>query len=755
MQTFAKKQNQPQQPASSRLAQPDVATPERNHREHPAEYLWREIGSQAVQRTLQTDAGEHEAELTATVSPLVGQDFSRIPIHPPIAGVIQTKLAINKPGDVYEQEADRVAEQMMRIASPGNGTRPTTRPSPPLVQRRVSETSDGVTDAPPIVHEVLASSGQPLDAVTRSLMEPRFGHDFSRVRVHSGAAAKQSAQDLDARAYTVGYNIVFNSGGFAPRTDEGQRLLAHELTHVIQQSPSPQSLILMRTPNTPTDVSNKPPVPKPGHTPFNFISESPALGNWNLSVKEMLEREFKTKFATFEEAQEHFRQYLRSLPSDSAREDFADRMRDRARKAFFRQEARNPSYAYDSEDIRRMRNGAAPSGEMQLEHMEEVKSKNRGGTLIQGHPERALDPANIYITEGGPGGTAPLGTKHAEKQRTIEAAKKTSREIRDKTSKATDQGEHANQPAENKPGTSSSKGTPSSPAASENKAGKSVGSSKKSGSNIDLLDFPPDGEGPIAGRFKDGSTIRTLTTTVTTLTTAISLGTNTDISALGWVESHFDSEIDEAAKELQSKYPEVATLRSESGLDQFARAYDASISQLNAPSNALVLAEVGVLAVSEKDREAYIRSVRQYFANTGGGQGRWQNYLDAGSAYTEAIFNLQERLGDAPWELPKITADIDRRASVLLRAGNQMEQVFYSLMQSPAIAIPVVYYELFELEHVANVLKNLGARLNGLSAQINSRANDYQRLWDQLQASLNKVSKETEKLANRYHMKAP
>ena len=67
-------------------------------------------------------------------------------------------------------------------------------------------------------------------------MEQRFGHDFSRVRVHSGAAAEQSARDVNANAYTVGHNIVFGAGRFAPGTHEGRRLIAHELTHVVQQS---------------------------------------------------------------------------------------------------------------------------------------------------------------------------------------------------------------------------------------------------------------------------------------------------------------------------------------------------------------------------------------------------------------------------------------------------------------------------------------------------------------------------------------
>src|SRR5579885_3624551 len=86
--------------------------------------------------------------------------------------------------------------------------------------------------APPIVHDVLRSSGRPLDPGTRAFMEPRFGYDFSRVRVHSDVRAAQSAEAVNAQAYTVGSNIVFggNHGGPA-----NQRLLAHELAHVVQQ----------------------------------------------------------------------------------------------------------------------------------------------------------------------------------------------------------------------------------------------------------------------------------------------------------------------------------------------------------------------------------------------------------------------------------------------------------------------------------------------------------------------------------------
>lgn len=175
---------------------------------------------------------------------------------------IQTKLKINKPGDIYEQEADRVAEQVMRMPYPVPQSSVNSRPEGLSIQsagrypeKNIPQKKDDVKEeeivqmkrgsppcaagslpfVPPIVHEVLSSPGYPLDQATRAYMEPRFGHDFGRVKVHSGAAAEQSARDVKAHAYTIGHNMVFGAGRFAPGMHEGRLLIAHELAHVVQQ----------------------------------------------------------------------------------------------------------------------------------------------------------------------------------------------------------------------------------------------------------------------------------------------------------------------------------------------------------------------------------------------------------------------------------------------------------------------------------------------------------------------------------------
>jgi hypothetical protein len=102
------------------------------------------------------------------------------------------------------------------------------------IQRRATGAS-GPALAPPIVHAALSGPGQPLDAGARAALEPRLGHDFGRVRVHADAMAAESARAVNAAAFTVGRQIVFAAGRYAPGTAEGRRLLAHELAHVAQQ----------------------------------------------------------------------------------------------------------------------------------------------------------------------------------------------------------------------------------------------------------------------------------------------------------------------------------------------------------------------------------------------------------------------------------------------------------------------------------------------------------------------------------------
>lgn len=170
---------------------------------------------------------------------------------------IQTKLKISQPEDEHEQEADRVADQVMRMPDPGanldrtEGLTQALQPSPgrphllrkcgdceaeEQLQRKEIRGGSVLTGAG--VEEL--GGGQPLSPVERSFFEPRFNRDFGHVRIHTDTPAAESAKSVDARAYTVSRNVVFGAGQYAPETADGKKLLAHELAHVLQAEGHPR-----------------------------------------------------------------------------------------------------------------------------------------------------------------------------------------------------------------------------------------------------------------------------------------------------------------------------------------------------------------------------------------------------------------------------------------------------------------------------------------------------------------------------------
>ncbi|MCX6674687.1 MAG: DUF4157 domain-containing protein [Methanothrix sp.] len=249
------------------LLRPARRGPENSTAEHaigPVPVGLRPLGNQAVQRMLRS-------------------------------GIIQAKLVVNEPGDKYEQEADRIAEQVMSMPEPA-AQKQVQRACPECeeeVQRQPEEEEEEKIQAKPIAEQItplvlrqtepdkeeeetvqaqrdevqrqeepeeeevavqkkgpgggavgrgleaqirsLKGSGQPLSPHVRGFFEPRFGQDFGQVRVHTDARAAEAARAVNARAFTVGRNVVLGEEEYVPETVAGRRLLAHELTHIIQQ----------------------------------------------------------------------------------------------------------------------------------------------------------------------------------------------------------------------------------------------------------------------------------------------------------------------------------------------------------------------------------------------------------------------------------------------------------------------------------------------------------------------------------------
>ena len=181
----------------------------------------------------------------------------RHPDHVAGRPFFQAKLAINKPGDQFEKEADAMANKVIRMEAPAIGAKPMPLKSVQRkcaeceeempIQRKESNREEATADR--TLEDYLGNlngSGQSLSSELRNFYEPRFGYDFSNVKVHTDSTAARSAQSVNALAYTSGNHIVFKDGHYDPYSAGGRQLLAHELTHVVQQSQSSMAKSIQR-----------------------------------------------------------------------------------------------------------------------------------------------------------------------------------------------------------------------------------------------------------------------------------------------------------------------------------------------------------------------------------------------------------------------------------------------------------------------------------------------------------------------------
>jgi len=183
---------------------------------------------------------------------------------------VQTSMTVSTPGDAYELEADQVAEQVMTMTSTpaappqdGGADDPNTPPAIRRYVQRATQEDVGGKQVDAGMDDKISQatrSGSPLPSGEKQFFESRMGVDLSNVTVHTDDQASQTAQDLSARAYTVGSSIAFNKGEYKPGTTDGRRLLAHELTHVVQQGgagakPAAQTKRIARAEQEPGAIS--------------------------------------------------------------------------------------------------------------------------------------------------------------------------------------------------------------------------------------------------------------------------------------------------------------------------------------------------------------------------------------------------------------------------------------------------------------------------------------------------------------------
>ncbi len=239
--------SQPSTPRTIRIAASTAAHGDRTNSYGGAQDaiadLHRAVGNRAVQRLLGAGTAERADSGRISRENLMLRDYANA--LPPA----RSASARSPAGDVCEREADRVADRASRTATPASVARRSVaeeyrslRHQGPVRTSSRDSLDMRPADAPPHVGEALGSHGQSLDASVRAMFEPYFARDFSDVRIHDGAAAQRSTKRLNARAYTIGRDIVFGAGRYTPGTASGRRLIAHELAHVVQQDGGPAAL---------------------------------------------------------------------------------------------------------------------------------------------------------------------------------------------------------------------------------------------------------------------------------------------------------------------------------------------------------------------------------------------------------------------------------------------------------------------------------------------------------------------------------
>jgi Domain of unknown function (DUF4157) len=221
-------------------------------------------------------------------------------------GFIQAKLAVSNPDDPEEQEADQMADRVMRMKNGFPVSAPCScdgeaescescQEKNAAIQRRADANSgrgDAIAAAESVPSILRNENGHPLDAPTRAFFEPRFGRDFSGIRVHTSDAAAESARSVDAQAYTLGGNVVFAPGKYNPQTSGGRLLLAHELAHTIQQkSRTSRAAIqhrLQREPDdSPAPTSAAPSAAELDQQYQAALADARKTGNWQDAAEKL------------------------------------------------------------------------------------------------------------------------------------------------------------------------------------------------------------------------------------------------------------------------------------------------------------------------------------------------------------------------------------------------------------------------------------------------------------------------------------
>ncbi len=245
MDTFVRKTKMVQQTLPEKKPAPGRVFLSQNRDVRSILHPQQNSGNKPGEGLLQAEAGNGNENVATSLLTQPHNGGDQVPVRVSGAHTIQAKLKVGAPGDQQEQEADRVAEQVMRQNGPEGDSEGIT------IQASPSPQTVGVGDVNEGLENQLNRSkgaGSAIPDRVRAIVEPRMQFDFSSVNLHTSSEAAEMNEQLGARAFTHGHDIYFGSGEYNPDSAQGKRLLAHELTHVVQQSASTSHASLQRAP---------------------------------------------------------------------------------------------------------------------------------------------------------------------------------------------------------------------------------------------------------------------------------------------------------------------------------------------------------------------------------------------------------------------------------------------------------------------------------------------------------------------------
>ena len=266
--------------------------------------------------------------------------------------------------------------------------------------------------------------------------------------------------------------------------------------------------------------------------------------------------------------------------------------------------------------------------------------------------------------------------------------------------------------------------------------GNAVAAAAPKAPKIDLSQYPPEREGPVTKFFKDRPALAKAGLL------AGQIGAQAlSMKMLEMVQSHYQGVLKDASKEFLAKYPDAASLWRNARIDQHRQAYEAARAKLKAPTNAKVAGAVMVALAPEKDQAAVMRYVQDRLSRVKLANGEIGSFGKAGTAYVDVMADLMGQLAKYQNGLPEIAEDIRKRASILDRAGTELEKAFWTIMKV-AVLSPMTYYATFDIHQAADVFQTLARSVGGFAAEVSGRMTEYERMTAQLDKELIKVSEE-------------